>query len=150
MKIHFTLILAIAFAGSTAWAAQPPAEGGAEKPNHEEKTEPVKRDKKTSKEIKAILRQERNDRARQINAELDKWIAISENTKEKQSSRDRAIAMLARAQNEEAILLARKLAGSPEFAFTSSSDCATCIDMDKIMPLEALNILTKWKVKHTK
>jgi len=121
MKIHFTLILAIAFAGSTAWAAQPPAEGGAEKPNHEEKTEPVKRDKKTSKEIKAILRQERNDRARQINAELDKWIAISENTKEKQSSRDRAIAMLARAQNEEAMQALLRRISDPDVAIAESA-----------------------------
>ena len=53
------------------------------------------------------------------------------------------------AQNEEAILLARKLAGSPEFAFTSSSDCATCIDIDKIIQISDLSGYEElWNMDH--
>jgi len=38
-------------------------------------------------------------------------------------------------QEDEAREIVRKLAGSPELAFTSSSDCDSCIDMDKALML---------------
>ncbi|MAG37775.1 hypothetical protein CMI45_00085 [Candidatus Pacearchaeota archaeon] len=38
-------------------------------------------------------------------------------------------------KEEEAKELVRKLAGSPEFSFTASSDCSNCIDLDKTLML---------------
>jgi hypothetical protein len=37
-----------------------------------------------------------------------------------------------RLQDQEAQELVRKLSGTPEFIFTSSTDCSSCIDMDKV------------------
>jgi len=42
-------------------------------------------------------------------------------------------------QDEEAKQTVRKLADSPELAFTSSSDCANCIDFDKALALSEIN-----------
>ena len=36
-------------------------------------------------------------------------------------------------RDDEAREIARKLASTPEFAFTSSSDCSSCIDFDKAL-----------------
>ena len=38
-------------------------------------------------------------------------------------------------QEEEALQIALALAGAPEFAFTSSSDCSSCVDFEKIASL---------------
>ena len=51
-------------------------------------------------------------------------------------------------EDEEAILLANKLVGSPELAFTSSSGCASCLDMDKAFQLKEKNIDELLNVEH--
>lgn len=39
-------------------------------------------------------------------------------------------------QEEEALQIALAFTGSPEFAFTSSSDCSSCVDLEKIVSLD--------------
>ena len=39
-------------------------------------------------------------------------------------------------REDEVLELARQLAGTPEFAFTSSTDCVSCIDLDKVFYLK--------------
>jgi hypothetical protein len=42
-------------------------------------------------------------------------------------------------RREEAREIVRKLSGTPELAFTSSTDCAVCLDMDKALMLNENN-----------
>jgi len=41
-------------------------------------------------------------------------------------------------QDQEAKEIVRKLSGSAELAFTSSSDCSSCLDLDKALMLKGL------------
>ncbi|MDO8459668.1 MAG: hypothetical protein Q7S74_01030 [Nanoarchaeota archaeon] len=43
-------------------------------------------------------------------------------------------------RDQEARELARKLSGAPELTFTSSSDCSSCIDFDKVLMLKDNNV----------
>jgi len=53
-------------------------------------------------------------------------------------------------QDEEARALVRKLSGSAEFAFTSSSDCSSCIDLDRALALKEKkdDFETLWNLDH--
>lgn len=42
-------------------------------------------------------------------------------------------------RDKEAVELVKKLASSPELAFTSESDCSSCIDFEKALMLKDLN-----------
>lgn len=54
-----------------------------------------------------------------------------------------------RLQDEEARAIVRKLAGSPEFSFTASSDCSSCIDLDKVYSLRDMKIFEDlWNLDH--
>ena len=44
---------------------------------------------------------------------------------------------VSRLQDDEAMELARKMSGTPEFAFTATSDCSSCIDVDKIKIIQS-------------
>ncbi len=43
---------------------------------------------------------------------------------------------IAELRDKEARELVKKLAGTPEFAFTSSTDCSSCVDLDKLLLLK--------------
>lgn len=50
--------------------------------------------------------------------------------------KDKAIEL----QDKEARETVRKISGIPEFAFTSSGDCSSCIDFDKAMQMKDSNV----------
>jgi disulfide oxidoreductase YuzD len=53
---------------------------------------------------------------------------------------------VSRLQDEEAMELARKMSGTPELAFTATSDCSSCIDYDKAKQMaENSNLKEKYK-----
>ncbi|MBS3088167.1 hypothetical protein J4402_00130 [Candidatus Pacearchaeota archaeon] len=54
----------------------------------------------------------------------------------------------AQRQEEEALQIALALAGSPEFAFTSSSDCSSCVDFEKIVSLDKDIYKTLWNLDY--
>lgn len=52
-------------------------------------------------------------------------------------------------QGEEARAIVRKLSGSPELAFTSSSGCSSCIDLDKALQLKDIENYEKlWNLNY--
>ncbi len=52
-------------------------------------------------------------------------------------------------REDEAIELVRQFAGTPEFAFTSSTDCVSCIDLDKVFYLKGTEFTEKfWNLNY--
>ncbi len=51
-------------------------------------------------------------------------------------------------QEEEAFQIALALAGAPEFAFTSASDCSSCIDFEKIASLDQTVYSSLWNLDY--
>ena len=54
----------------------------------------------------------------------------------------------AQRQDEEALQIALSLASSPEFAFTSSSDCSSCVDFEKIISLNKEVYKNLWNLDY--
>ncbi|MEK6855139.1 MAG: hypothetical protein AABX73_02870 [Nanoarchaeota archaeon] len=42
-------------------------------------------------------------------------------------------------KDKEALEIIRKISGTPEFTFTSSSDCSSCIDLDKVIMAKSMD-----------
>ena len=51
-------------------------------------------------------------------------------------------------KDEEARAIVRQLAGSPELSFTASSDCSSCIDLDKAFQLKGKNYENLWNLNY--